>query len=157
VHVGRRSEQSRRQVQLRRPPQPRGGWLHKHTCHAENRLVEVIPAEDDPNNLTADDKKLVFTYDYLNRRVRKVVYAWDPNEGESGDWSATAELDLRFICHERLLLLELDGLDSNAKVRKHVWGPGTDAAACCVVSRRAVRIGLVPPAAHRPSCGAPPR
>ena len=59
--------------------------------------------------LTADDKKLVFTYDYLNRRVRKVVYAWDPNEGESGDWSATAELDLRYIYHERLLLLELEG------------------------------------------------
>jgi len=98
----------------------------EYTYDAENRLVEVVPAEDDPNNLTADDKKLVFTYDYLNRRVRKVVYAWDPNEGESGDWSSTAELDLRFIYHERLLLLELDGLDSNAKVRKHVWGPGTD-------------------------------
>jgi hypothetical protein len=27
---------------------------------------------------------LVFTYNYLSRRVRKVVYAWDPNEGESG-------------------------------------------------------------------------
>ena len=86
----------------------------------------MLPAEDDPNNLTADDKKLVFTYDYLNRRVRKLVYAWDPEEGEGGDWSSTAELDLRFIYHERLLLLELDGLDSNAKVRKHVWGPGTD-------------------------------
>ena len=98
----------------------------EYAYDAENRLVEVVPAEDDPNNLTADDKKLVFTYDYLNRRVRKVVYAWDPNEGESGDWSATAELDLRFIYHERLLLLELDGLDSNAKVRKHVWGPGSD-------------------------------
>jgi len=98
----------------------------EYTYDAENRLVEVLPAEDDPNNLTADDRKLVSTYDYLNRRVRKLVYAWDPNEGESGDWSSTAELDLRFIYHERLLLLELDGLDSNAKVRKHVWGPGTD-------------------------------
>jgi hypothetical protein len=58
--------------------------------------------------------------------VRKVVYAWDPEEGESGDWSATAELDLRYIYHERLPLLELDGLDSNAVVRKHVWGPGSD-------------------------------
>ncbi len=54
------------------------------------------------------------------------MYAWDPEERESGDWSATAELDLRFIYHERLLLLELDGLDSNAKVRKYVWGPGSD-------------------------------
>ncbi len=98
----------------------------EYASDAENRLTEVVPAEDDPNNLTADDKKLVFTYDYLNRRVRKLVYAWDPNEGESGDWSATAELDLRYIYHERLLLLELDGLDSNAKVRKHVWGPGSD-------------------------------
>ena len=85
----------------------------------------MLPAEDDPANLTADDNKLIFTYDYLNRRVRKVVYAWDPEEGESGDWSATAELDLRFMYHERLLLLELDGLDSNAKVRKYVWGPGS--------------------------------
>ncbi len=63
----------------------------EYAYDAENRLSEVLPAEDDPNNLTADDKKLVFTYDYLNRRVRKLVYAWDPEEGESGDWSATAE------------------------------------------------------------------
>jgi len=69
---------------------------------------------------------LAFTYNRLNRRVRKLVYAWAPNEGETANWSATAELDLPFIYHERLLLLELDALDSNAKVRKHVWGPGTD-------------------------------
>ncbi len=40
----------------------------EYTYDAENRLVEVLPAEDDPNNLTADDKKLVFTYDDFNRR-----------------------------------------------------------------------------------------
>ena len=28
--------------------------------------------------------------------------------------------------HAHPLLLELDGLDSNAEVRKHVWGPGSD-------------------------------
>jgi hypothetical protein len=33
---------------------------------------------------------VVFTYDYLNRRVRKLVYAWDPNEGASGDWSTSS-------------------------------------------------------------------
>ena len=78
----------------------------RHAYDAENRLIEVLLAEDDPNNLTldiavaaerqepsgdpatplppqcqgltADDKKLLFTYDYLNRRVRKLVYAWTP-------------------------------------------------------------------------------
>ena len=47
----------------------------RYTRDAENRLIEVVPAEDDPNNLTAHAMKLVFTYDYLNRRVRMVVYA----------------------------------------------------------------------------------
>jgi YD repeat-containing protein len=27
----------------------------RHAYDAENRLIEVVPAEDDPNNLTADD------------------------------------------------------------------------------------------------------
>jgi hypothetical protein len=72
------------------------------------------------SRVTADDKKYVHAYDYMGRRVRKAVYAWDPN---AADWSATAELDLRFMHHERKLLLELDGLDSLAKLRKYVWGP----------------------------------
>ena len=98
----------------------------KYTWDAENRLIAVVPAEDDPNNLTAADKKLVFKYDYLNRRVEKLVYAWDPNQGDNGDWATTASLDRRFMYHDRLLLLELDGLDSNARVRKYAWGAGTD-------------------------------
>ena len=95
-------------------------------CDAENRLIEVVQAEDDPNNLTAADNKLVFKYDYLNRRVEKLVYAWDPNQGDNGDWATTASLDRRFMYHDRLLLLELDGLDSNARIRKYAWGAGTD-------------------------------
>ena len=79
----------------------------RHQARTVRRADQL--SDDDPDNLTTDDKKLVFAYDYLNRRVRKLVYAWDPNEGASGDWSSTAELDLRFIYHERLLLLELDG------------------------------------------------
>ncbi|MFQ5806617.1 MAG: hypothetical protein ACE5I3_09220 [Phycisphaerae bacterium] len=70
--------------------------------------------------MTSDVKKIEYGYDYLSRRVRKAVYAWDPN---AADWSLTAKLDLRFMHHERNLLLELDGLDSLAKARKYVWGP----------------------------------
>ena len=85
-------------------------------------MVEVIPA----GTPASGDKKLVFKYDYLNRRVEKLVYAWDPNQGDNGDWATTASLDRRFMYHDRLLLLELDGLDSNARVRKYAWGAGTD-------------------------------
>ena len=94
----------------------------EYTYDAENRLIEVIPV----GTPASGDVKLVFKYDYLNRRVEKIVYDWDPEEGASGDWATTASLDRRFIYHDRLLLLELDGLDSNARVRKYVYGPGTD-------------------------------
>ena len=93
----------------------------EYTYDAESRIVAITPAAPG-----SGDEKIEFSYDYLNRCVRKLVYAWDPNEGESGNWSPTADVDLRLVYHEDLLLITFDGLDSNAMVHKFVWGPGTE-------------------------------
>ena len=92
--------------------------LYKYMYDAENRLTEQVPNKD-PNELTDEDKKYVYTYDYLGRLVRTRVYAWDPNEAE---WPSTPEEDRRYIYHGRLRLLELD--DEKARVHKYIWGPG---------------------------------
>jgi RHS repeat-associated protein len=64
--------------------------------------------------------KLVFTYDYMSRRVRKEVFDWD-DVGE--EWESTASLDRKFVYDGWNVLLELDGLNSDAIVRKFTWGP----------------------------------
>lgn len=96
---------------------------------AENRLIEVVPAEDDPNELTGDGKKLEFTYDYMGRRVEKAVYAWDPN---ATDWESDPELRRRFVWSDWLLVLELDATDPNdvTILRKYTWGLDVAAGAC---------------------------
>ncbi len=88
---------------------------------AENRLTEVRPTFP---AVTAGAKKVVFAYDYMNRRVRKRVYNWNSGGG-SGAWETTPCLDRRFVYDGWLLLLELDGLSTptpNAIVRKYTWG-----------------------------------
>ncbi len=88
---------------------------------AENRLTEVRPTFP---AVTAAAKKVVFAYDYMNRRVRKRVYNWNSGGG-SGAWETTPCLDRRFVYDGWLLLLELDGLSTptpNAIVRKYTWG-----------------------------------
>ncbi len=89
---------------------------------AENRLTEVRPTFP---AVTAAAKKVVFAYDYMNRRVRKRVYNWNSSGGGSGAWETTPCLDRRFVYDGWLLLLELDGLSTpttNAIVRKYTWG-----------------------------------
>lgn len=94
------------------------GSSRNYSWDAENRLTKVEPAS--PAN---GDVKVEFTYDYLGRRVRKVVTEWDDTlNGGAGDWKATANADIRFVWGGWLLLMELDGLNSNAVLRKYTWG-----------------------------------
>ncbi|TWT45273.1 tRNA(Glu)-specific nuclease WapA precursor [Phycisphaerae bacterium RAS1] len=89
---------------------------------AENRLIEVCPTGGCGGGTPAADEvsqtRSVFDYDYQNRRVRKRVYAWTP--GSPGSWSLTK--DVRFVYDGWRVLLELDGLNSNAIIRKYTWG-----------------------------------
>jgi RHS repeat-associated protein len=48
------------------------------------------------------------------------VLAWDPENAV--DWAATPTLHRKFIWSGWLMLMELDGLDSDAVVRKYTWG-----------------------------------
>ncbi|TWT45270.1 tRNA3(Ser)-specific nuclease WapA precursor [Phycisphaerae bacterium RAS1] len=83
---------------------------------AENRLAEVRPAVDD-EDLPDESLRSEYAYDYLNRRVMKRVYTWDDGEDE---WNLT--LDRRYVYDGWRVLLELDGMNSNAIIRKYTWG-----------------------------------
>ena len=61
--------------------------------------------------------KLVFTYDYMGRRVRKQVYSYS-----AGAWNSTPTTDRKFVYDGWNLLLELNGLSSDAVLRKYTWG-----------------------------------
>ncbi|GJQ27294.1 MAG: hypothetical protein HBSAPP02_23260 [Phycisphaerae bacterium] len=91
---------------------------YDYSWDSENRLVSVTAREPE-----AGSKKLVFAYDYLGRRVRKQVFDWDPTaNGNEGAWETSPTTDLRFIYDGWNLLMELDGLNSNAVLRKYTWG-----------------------------------
>ncbi|MGD8454627.1 MAG: RHS repeat-associated core domain-containing protein [Phycisphaerae bacterium] len=79
---------------------------------AENRLVAVTPVAP-----TAGDRKVLFKYDYLGRRIEKAVYDWD--SGGSA-WEAVPTEIRRFVWSGWLMLLELDGSDD--VIRKYTWG-----------------------------------
>ncbi|TWT45276.1 tRNA(Glu)-specific nuclease WapA precursor [Phycisphaerae bacterium RAS1] len=83
---------------------------------AENRLIGVRPAVED-EDLPDEALRSEFAYDYLNRRVMKRVYEWDNGEDE---W--TLVLDRRYVYDGWRVVLELDGLNSNAILRKYTWG-----------------------------------
>ncbi len=100
-----------------------------YTWDAENRLIGVEPTAADPGDLTADDKKLVFKYDYMGRRVEKRVIPWNPNLGTEGDWDVdNPDSVRRYVYHNWLPLLELEvenaGTPSETMtiLRKYTWG-----------------------------------
>ena len=63
-----------------------------------------------------DDPKVEFAYDYMGRRVRKQVRPWN-----GSDWGDPVA-DRKYVWSSWLLLMELDGLNSDAMVRKYAWG-----------------------------------
>jgi RHS repeat-associated protein len=93
------------------------GMRAAYAWDAENRLISVTPTAPQ-----AGDKKLVFAYDYLGRRIEKQVFDWDD---QAADWQATPSVQRKFVWGGTdaggwLLLMELDGSDN--LVRKYTWG-----------------------------------
>jgi len=93
------------------------GMRAEYAWDAENRLTSVTPTAPQ-----AGDKKLVFAYDYLGRRIEKQVFDWDD---QAADWQATPSVQRKFVWGGTdaggwLMLMELDGNDSI--VRKYTWG-----------------------------------
>jgi RHS repeat-associated protein len=81
-----------------------------YTWDAENRLISAAPTF-----AQSGDARVSFAYDYLGRRVLKVVEQYD-----GSTWTETARR--KFIWSGWLMLMELDGLDSDAVVRSYTWG-----------------------------------
>ncbi|MFQ5806614.1 MAG: hypothetical protein ACE5I3_09205 [Phycisphaerae bacterium] len=84
-------------------------------------MIRVEAAVDDPNQLTADDKKIEYEYDYRGRRISTRVYAW---ETEKEQWET--EQHRRFMYYERMRILTLD--DNKDVLFKLVWGPDRTSA-----------------------------
>ena len=76
----------------------------------ENRLIEVYPSSP-----SSGDKGVQFDYDYLGRRVRKIVQTHNGT-------GYTLTSDQRFVYDGWNVVLVLDGLDSNATTHKYTWG-----------------------------------
>jgi RHS repeat-associated protein len=81
-----------------------------YTWDAENRLIKV-----EPGGTPQDGQyKAEYKYDWQGRRVEKQVWNY------SGGWTQTE--DWKFMHADWLLLLELDGLDSDSVKRQYTWG-----------------------------------
>ena len=104
----------------------------EYTWNCENRLVKV-----EPKSPADDDLRLSFTYDYMGRRVQKVVekyessawstnavtkFVWDLSAvptAQAGGWLLVADPPSPCVASEDS---RLDGLDSDALVRTYTWG-----------------------------------
>lgn len=89
-----------------------GRW--HYTWDAENRLTSM------ETSLAAQAagvtrQLITINYDYLGRRVRKMVANWNGS-------TYVLTLDRKFIYNSWNLVTELDGLASNAALARYTWG-----------------------------------
>jgi len=90
------------------------------TWDGENRLICVAPTTPQDGDI-----KVEFAYDYLGRRIEKIVTEWDigdPNTPGDDDWASTPTSHLRWMYYEWQPLLEMNGASSNAPTKKYAWG-----------------------------------
>ena len=93
---------------------------YTYVWNAENRLIEVKPTYPESMRRPSWIK---MQYDYLGRRIRKVGYEWQTGGlGTPGSWPTNPTSDTRFVYDGWNLLMELDGLNSNAVLRQYTWG-----------------------------------
>lgn len=79
-------------------------------------MIEVAPSSP-----VSGSKRVYYDYDHLGRRVQRVVYSWIPTGGGSGAWNTTADECQRTVYYNWLPLIELDGPNSNAVLRRWTW------------------------------------
>jgi RHS repeat-associated protein len=104
-----------------------GRWVYEYD--AENRLAVMFTrgAPDDPDETQTANaavwtsgvarQKLVFTYDYLGRRVQKTTYYW---EATPAGW--VLDEQRKFVYNGWHLIATLDATDSNALMASYAWG-----------------------------------
>jgi RHS repeat-associated protein len=88
------------------------GLRAEYAWDSKNRLIAVTPLAP-----MTGSQKVEFSYDYLGRRVEKRVYNWT-----GSDWPDEPSAKRRFVWSGWLLMMELDGLNDNAVVRRYIWG-----------------------------------
>jgi RHS repeat-associated protein len=99
-----------------------GVW--NYTYDAESRLIgmqNLATAIGSGKIAVANARKLVFTYDYLGRRIEKQVYGgWDV---PSSTYSSTAILDHKFIYSGWNLVAEYNAIPTTLTLaRSFTWG-----------------------------------
>ncbi|MCP4369461.1 MAG: RHS repeat-associated core domain-containing protein, partial [Deltaproteobacteria bacterium] len=87
-----------------------GSTSTKYRYNGENRLIAV-----QPKNPVNGNKKAEFTYDYMGRRVQKIVSVFD-----SGAWITNSEK--RFVYDGWNLIGELTIGESQSIEKYYVWG-----------------------------------
>ncbi len=91
----------------------------EYVWDAENRLTGVTPV-----NPGYRQRRLEFEYDYMSRRIRKLVFGWNST---TEDWEVDPEVDLRFVYDGWNLVQEIDGLVTAGSsvtdvAREYTWG-----------------------------------
>ena len=81
-----------------------------YTWDAENRLIKVEPG----GTPQIGQYKAEYKYDWQGRRIEKQVWSY------SNGWTQTEHW--KFMYADWLLLLELNGLDSDSVKRQYTWG-----------------------------------
>ncbi len=90
------------------------GWSggRKFEWDANNRLIAVVPLVPQDG-----DSKVEYDYDAFGRKVLRIAYPWDDGKGSWGDPVMT-----KFVYDGWRVIMELDGLNGDAVIRKHTWG-----------------------------------
>lgn len=105
-----------------------------YTYDAENRLIQMRTLKDAvgtaPLLPEARAQKLVFTYDYLGRRVQKSIYEGYNRTADT--FSSTAVVQTRFVYSGWNCIATLNAVSGNAVIADYYWGldlSGTDQGA----------------------------
>jgi len=83
-----------------------------YTYDAENRLIEMVA--DATTVPDANKQKLVFSYDYMGRRVQKITYVWDDPNSE---WDE--DTNTKYVYQGWNLIAEMDG---TTITKNYFWG-----------------------------------
>lgn len=91
-----------------------GRWAY--TWDAENRLI-AMQTNSAAIAAGAPNQRLEFAYDYMGRRIQKVVKNWNATMS-----SYQVASDTRFAYDGWNLIGEFDAMNNNAVIRNYVWG-----------------------------------
>jgi RHS repeat-associated protein len=97
-------------------PEPSFTWDANGNMTSDGEWALTWTAENQLATITkSGSKKLEFVYDGVGRRRAKKVYTW-----ANDDWTLSSHI--KFVYSGWNLIAELDGMASDAVLRRYVWG-----------------------------------